>query len=95
MEFLKELGFNDLVLHRIINSNDDSVIYNFIMDCDNVRDVINYFREIGIEVIDELLVRRLEVFSIDISKLKKQFDKYNIGVLVSLINEDISAINFL
>ena len=61
----------------------------------NVGKIINYFKEINIEVIDELLISRPELFTVDISKIKSEINKYNVEVLVNLINEDINSINFI
>ena len=95
MDFLKELGIDDETITKINENNLPSVIRQFISDRENVKKIIKYMQEVGIQVVDDLLIRRIEIFSIDYDRLKNAFDNYNKEVLVALVNEDISAINFL
>ena len=95
MDFLKDLGIDDITIKKIRENNLPNVIRQFINDRENATKMIKYFQKEGIEVVDDLLIRRLEVFSIDFERLKTAFDSYNKPVLVKLVNEDISAINFL
>lgn len=95
MDFLKDLGFSENTISKIKENNLPNVVRQFICDKDNASKIILYMKEIGILVVEDLLIRRLEIFSIDYSRLKKAIDHYNTPVLVALINEDISAINFL
>ena len=95
MNFLKELGIDDITIQKIKENNLPNVIRQFINDRENVKLIIKYFQDKKIEVVDDLLIRRIEIFSIDYNRLKKAFDNYNQSVLVALVNEDISAINFL
>ncbi len=95
MDFLKDLGFSDEVILKIKENNSPNVIRQFICDRENAKKNIEYMREIDILVVDDLLIRRLEIFSIDYERVRKAIEKFNASVLVALINEDISAINFL
>lgn len=95
MNFLKELGIEDITIQKIKENNLPNVIRQFINDRENAKLIIKYFQDKKIEVVDDLLIRRIEIFSIDYNRLKKAFDNYNQSVLVALVNEDISAINFL
>ena len=95
MDFLKELDISDETIIKIKENNMPNVIRQFIADRENAKKIIKYMQELNIEVIEDLLIRRIEIFSIDYNRLKKAFDNYNTEVLVALVNEDISAINFL
>lgn len=95
MDFLKELNINDSTIDKIKSNNLNNVIRQFICDRDNASKIIKYLQESKVSVVDDLLIRRLEIFSIDFDRFKKAFEDYNKEVLVALINEDISAINFL
>ena len=94
MNFLREYDITDEVIEQIRENNDSSIIQSVIYNEQNVGKIINYFKEINIEVIDELLISRPELFTVDISKIKSEINKYNVEVLVNLINEDINSINF-
>ena len=95
MNFLREYDITDEVIEQIRINNDSSIIQSLIYNEQNVGKTINYFKEINIEVIDELLISRLELFTIDLSKIKSEINKYNVEILVNLINEDINSINFI
>ena len=95
MDYLKELGINEITIEKIKKNNLPNVVRQFINDRENATKIIKYMQDNKIDVLDDLLIRRLEVFSIDYDRLKKAFEKLNKKVLVALISEDISAINFL
>ena len=95
MDFLIPLGFTETTITKIKDNNLPNVVRQFICDRENATKIIKYLQEIGILVVEDLLIRRLEIFSIDYNRLKKAIDHFNTPVLVALINEDISAINFL
>lgn len=95
MNFLREYDITDEVIEQIRTNNDSSIIQSLIYNEQNVGKIINYFKEINIEVIDELLISRPELFTIDLSKIKSEINKYNVEILVNLINEDINSINFI
>lgn len=95
MDFLRMLNFSEKVINKIELANDKSLIFNFICSKDNVIENIEYFRTIGIEVIELLLIYRLELFLIDHEELEKAFESFEVPTLVQLINEDINAVNLL
>lgn len=95
MNYLREFDITDDVIESIKKNNDEAIVQGLIYAEENVKEVIKYFKTINILVINELLISRPEVFTINCDKLKLEFNKYNIEVLVNLINEDLNAINFL
>ena len=95
MDFLIDNGISKDVIVQIEDYNDDSIIYNFICNEANAVKVLEYFKSIGIEAINRLLIYKLEVFLIDYKSIVKAFNNYDVSVLVQLINDDINAINFL
>ena len=95
MDFLIDNGISKDVIVEIEDYNDDSLVYNFICNEANAVKVLEYFKSIGIEAINILLIYKLEVFLIDYKSIVKAFNNYDVSVLVQLINDDINAINFL
>lgn len=95
MDDLQDLGISREIIEKIKDHNDPALIFNFICSFDNVIKNIEYFKSIGIEVIDTLLVNRLEFLLVDHNKIKEAFDDFDTLILVKLINEDINAINLL
>lgn len=95
MDFLIDNGISKDVIVEIEDYNDDSLVYNFICNEANAVKVLEYFKSIGIEAINRLLIYKLEVFLIDYKSIVKAFNNYDVSVLVQLINDDINTINFL
>lgn len=95
MNFLLEEGFNIELINKMINNYDESIIDQFIIEKENVKDVINYLKKIGIKDIDKLLQTRIEIFTKDINSVKDAFLKHNIKEKVEEINNDINNIDFV
>jgi hypothetical protein len=95
MQFLIDAGFKTDVIGDIEEKNEPSVVFDFLCNKDNVSKIIEYFKSIGIEKIDELLVNKIEIFLVDYDSLLISFDNYDIPTLAQLINEDINAINIV
>ena len=92
MNFLLDLGIKQNTINSIKTKYDEGVIDNFRVEEDNVEEVINYFREIGIVDIDSLLIFDLTIFTKDIDYVKECISKHNLKEVVKLINEDITYI---
>ncbi|MBQ8534783.1 MAG: hypothetical protein IJ463_03770 [Bacilli bacterium] len=92
MNFLLDLGIKQNTINSIKTKYDEGVIDNFRVEEDNVEEVINYFREIGIVDIDNLLIFDLTIFTKDIDYVKECFNKHNLKEVVKSINEDITYI---
>ena len=92
MNFLLDLGIKQNTINSIKTKYDEGVIDNFRTEEDNVEEVINYFREIGIVDIDNLLIFDLTIFTKDIDYVKECFNKHNLKEVVKSINEDITYI---
>lgn len=95
MQKLLDLGISDEVIKMIRDNNDSALFFNFICSLDNAILNIEYFRSIGIEVVDSLLINRLEIFLVENDKIRETFDNYDVLILAKLINEDINAVNLL
>ncbi len=95
MQFLIDAGFKTDVIGDIEENNKPSVVFDFLCNKDNVSKIIEYFKSIGIEKIEELLVNKIEIFLVDYDSLLISFDNYDIPTLAQLINEDINAINIV
>ncbi len=96
IEFLKDV-VDDITILKILNNNTEASIFDLSCNKNNCLEIIKYMKEIGIEVIDDLLVYRLDWFLINKEEVVKRFSKYNIPVVVKLINDDyvvIDSLNF-
>ncbi|MBR3211024.1 MAG: hypothetical protein IKF71_03695 [Bacilli bacterium] len=93
MKFLLEDGFSQDLIQQMKTRYDMAIIYQFSLEEENVRDVIRYFKRIGIERIDLLLLTRIEIFMKDINEVKDAFLRHNIKKIVDEINLDINKID--
>ena len=92
MSFLLELGIKQETIDSIMTKYDEAIITNFKIEEDNVEEVINFLREIGIVDIDNLLIFDLSIFTKKIDYVKECFEIKNLNEVVKLINEDITNI---
>ena len=93
MDFLLEYGITKDTIKKIKENNEESTCFFCMIHEENVKEVIEYLLSIQIEVIDNLLPDRLELFFLPKEEIKKRFETYNTKVLVQLINEDINVLN--
>ncbi len=93
MNFLLEYGIKKETIEKIKEIKDDSEVFYCLTQKDNVTKVINYLQSINVKNIDDILLNRLELFYVPVNKIKESFEKYNINVLVQLLNEDINILN--
>lgn len=93
MDFLLEYGITKDTIKKIKENNEESTCFFCTIHEENVKEVIEYLLSIQIEVIDNLLTDRLELFFLPKEEIKKRFETYNTKVLVQLINEDINVLN--
>lgn len=92
MNFLLDLNIKQETINNLIKKYDEGVITNFKIECDNVEEVINYFREIGIIDIDNLLILDISIFTKTLDHIKEIFNKNGLNETVKLINQDITYI---
>ena len=97
MDFLMKYGLTDDDITIIKNNNYDDVLNVIIYNKDNVCEVIDYLLSIGIEVpaLAQMLSDRLDLFMKSSDEIKKRFEKYNVGNMVTIINDDIVNLKFI
>lgn len=90
LEYLKEFNFNDEEINTIINSNDINIIKNLEFMKKNVKEVIKYFYEIGVENIMNIFEKRIDLFLLPLNLIKQNFTKLDNDMLVHILNNSIS-----
>lgn len=95
MNFLMMCGVTNDVIKKIIENNNDSIILNAEWNIENVVSSIEYFKSIGIENIDDILINRFDIFLRGREKLKKKIDSLKEIDFINSINLDIKNINLL
>ena len=90
LEYLKEFNFNDEEINTIINSNDINIIKNLEFMKKNVKEIIKYLYEIGVENIMNIFERRIDLFLLPLNLIKQNFTKIDNDMLVDILNNSIS-----
>lgn len=91
IEFLKDANISENTINLIEKQNGDN-IYNLYCNEYECLRIIDYFRNIGITKIDELLINEIEVFYKMYIDVVEEFSKYNINNLVNSINNNYKII---
>ena len=95
MEFLLPFGITKETIAQVIKNNDETFIENLICDQEMVINNLNYFKEIGMKRINDLLIERTDLFLIPTEVLKEKLDKFNLNVLSELVNEDFCNLELI
>ena len=95
MEFLLPFGITKETIAQVIKNNDETLIENLICDQEMVINNLNYFKEIGIKRITDLLIERTDLFLVPTEILKEKLDKFNLNVLSELVNEDFCNLELI
>ncbi len=89
MKYLIDTGLSPEIIKKLEAKYDESTLDLLKIERDNVIEVINYFKEIGIKDIESLFVTYIEIFTRDVDDVKNAFNKHNIKEVVEKINDDI------
>lgn len=95
MEFLLPFGITKETIAQVIKNNDETLIENLICDQEMVINNLNYFKEIGIKRINDLLIERTDLILVPTEILKEKLDKFNLNVLSELVNEDFCNLELI
>lgn len=95
IDFLKKTNINEDILIEIIKNNNPSSLSSLSINEEECVKIINYMKEIGLTCIDELLINRIDLFLSSFDKFIKKLSKFNIPVLVQLVNTDYATIDII
>lgn len=62
---------------------------------DDALKIINYMQSIGINDIDDLLIYRIDIFTILFEQFIKKISRFNIPLLVEYVNSDYTNIDII
>ena len=95
IDFLYECNINNETIKKIEKKCGKEMLYNLYCNEYQIKDIINYFKSIGINCIDEILVNYTEIFIDTLDDVKKLFENKKIDLLVDMINTDYRVIESL
>lgn len=71
MSYLIELGIKQQTIDRIIELNSGAIIITFECNQENITNIINYLKYVGIKNIEDLLIYEVDFFLKDFEEVKK------------------------
>ena len=97
MEFLLEYDLTNDEIEEIVNRNDSAIINNVILNQKNVKEVIDYLLEVGInkEVIKDLFVEQIGMFFRSKEEIADTFDEYEIDSIIKSLNYDVNTVDLI
>lgn len=87
------IGIDDNLIEKIKNNLEYDDVLSLACNYKKVKKNIEYFKMIGINNIDELLLNRHYIFLINNDKLVRTFNNYNLVDIASNINKDYTYID--
>lgn len=95
IDFLKDANITDDTIIEIMKNNNEASLFNLSCNDEDAIQIINYMRGIGITNIDELLIYRIDIFFITFEQFIKRLSKFNVPILVNLINNNYANIDII
>ena len=93
IDFLKKVGFDDDNIKDIISRNNESSLFDLSCDEENCLRIVTYMKDIGIDNVVDIMIYKIDVFFMDFEEFVKRMGKFNIPVVVDLINSDYSVVD--
>lgn len=90
MQFLRDNGFTDEEIDKIVNNYDEDTLNTFKANSDNLVEVIKYLKEYGILDIPKLMFERIDIFYLPVFKIKDLFSHYEKESVIKVLNYDSS-----
>jgi len=92
LTYLKEFNLTDEQLKDIINTYDNVLLKNLNFSKKNVKEIIKYLLEFGVEDIYNILKTRIDLFFLPLSLVKQNFTKLDKNMLVYILNNSIDEL---
>ena len=92
LTYLKEFNITDEQLTDIINTYDNVLLKNLNFSKRNVKEIIKYLVEFGVEDIYNVLKSRIDLFFLPLSLVKQNFTKLDKKMLVYILNNSIGEL---
>ena len=97
MEFLLQYGLTNEDLEEIKARNDEAIIKNVSLNQKNVKEVIDYLLEVGVNesVIKELFLEQIGMFFRTKEEIADVFDEYEIDSIIKSLNYDVNTVDLI
>lgn len=95
IDFLRNIDISTETIDKIEKQNNDSILYDLSCNEEDCIKIINYFKNLGINNIDELLIYEIDIFKLSFEDIVKKFSNFNIPAFVKIINDDFVSIKHI
>lgn len=89
LSYLKDYNLTDDQIKDIINTYDNELLKSLSFSNKNVKEIIKYLLEFGVEDIYNVIKRRIDLFFLPVTLVKQNFTKLDKNMLVYLLNNSI------
>lgn len=89
LSYLKDYNLTDDQIKDIINTYDNELLKSLSFSKKNVKEIIKYLLEFGVEDIYNVIKTRIDLFFLPLSLVKQNFTKLDKNMLVYLLNNSI------
>ncbi len=95
LEFLKKCNVSNNIIEEIEVSNDKSYLFDLNCNRKECIKIIDYLKEIGISVVDEILINETDIFFKTKEEIKEALSNFEIPQYVKEINNNYNEIEKL
>ena len=97
MDVLLQYGLTNEDLEDIKVRYDDAIIKNVVLNQQNVKEVIAYLLEVGVNegVIKELFLEQIGMFFRTREEIQDVFDEYEIDSIIKSLNYDVNTVDLI
>ena len=81
--------FDNINASCFLIEGEDDLLKNLDFSKKNVKEIIKYLLDLGVEDIYTILIRRVDLFFLPVSLVKQNFTKLDKNMLVYLLNNSI------
>lgn len=89
LSYLKDYNLTDDQIKDIVNTYDVNLLKNLDFSKKNVKEIIKYLIEFGVDDIYNVLKKRVDLFFLPINLVKQNFTKLDKDMLVYILNNSI------
>ena len=89
LSYLKEYDLSDDQIKDIINTYDNVLLKNLNFSKRNVKEIIKYLKDFGVEDIYNVIKNRIDLFFLPLSLVKQNFTKLDKNKFLYLLNNSI------
>ena len=90
MEFLRNEGFTEQEISKILDKYDKDEVSMLCVDTCGVIELIRFMKEYGIKNIPKLMFERLDIFYLPKSKIEELFSHYEKDSVILALDYDSS-----